>query len=85
MYVFFVANDSLSFLSDNLNGFIGCSSGQECPDKDATQETKTPTETIDDVEEDSLEKPIEVELKEATATVAKDRKGAPKTRAKRCL
>ena len=41
-------------------------------------------ETKDDDEEDSLEKPAEVEVKD-TAIVAQDRKGASNTRAKRCL
>ena len=82
---FFVANDSLSFLNDNLNGFIGHLSGYKCHDKDASQETKTPVETKDDNEEDSLEKPAEVEVTDATANVSHNRKGASNTRAKRCL
>ena len=77
-----VANDSLSFLNDNLNGFIGSLSGYKHHDKDASQETKTPAETKDDDKEDSLEKPAEVEVKDATPIVAHNRKGASNPRAK---
>ena len=82
---FFVANDSLSFLSDNLNCFRGRLSVYKRHDKDASQETKMPAETKDDDKEDSLEKLAELEVKDAIATIAQDRKGASNTRAKRCL
>ena len=61
---FLVANDILSFLNDNLNGFLGSSSGNKHHDKDASQETKTPTKTKDDDKEDSLKKPVELEVKD---------------------
>lgn len=82
---FFVANDILSFLNDNLNGFIGHLTGYKRHDEDGGQETKMPIETKYDDEEDSLEKPAKVEVKDAIATLAHDRKGASNTRAKRCL
>ena len=38
--IFLVSNDSLSFLSETLNGFIGCSSGYQIHAKDFSLETK---------------------------------------------
>lgn len=82
MNVFFFANGNLSFLNNNLNGFIGRSSGYKRHGKDASQERKKPTKTKDDDEEDSLEKPAKVEVKDVIASIAHNRKGASNTRAK---
>ena len=83
----------ICFLSDNLNAFIGSSSGYQHHDEDATQETYVPVPLGNEGAHTDGVFPIEVKdgpLEvladvDATTALAQERKGASNTRAKRCL